>query len=214
MKKGLTILTALVILITSLPMSAMAAGGLISSEDLTAAVLLTGQDEDASGFHAGMTIDETLSARQLIFWLEDVLENEVHSLENHYEDMENKLYSVSQEDPAKYQKLTTGLYGKLPELTHDQFRDLIDLRLRLERWLSRLNGAASDIMMGKEQLTAQDVPLSEHDARRLSYEIREGAKEIRTVRSEMAAEAGSMLKKLQEMEDALQGGAYAVGAGG
>ena len=102
MKKGLTILTALVILITSLPMSAMAAGGLISSEDLTAAVLLT----------------------------------------------------------------------------------------------------------------AQDVPLSEHDARRLSYEIREGAKEIRTVRSEMAAEAGSMLKKLQEMEDALQGGSYAVGAGG
>ena len=214
MKKGLTILTALVILITSLPMSAMAAGGLISSEDLTAAVLLTGQDEDASGFHAGMTIDETLSARQLIFWLEDVLENEVHSLENHYEDMENKLYSVSQEDPAKYQKLTTGRYEKLPELTHDQFRDLIDLRLRLERWLSRLNGAASDIMMGKEQLTAQDVPLSEHDARRLSYEIREGAKEIRAVRSEMAAEAGSMLKKLQEMEDALQGGSYAVGAGG
>ena len=81
MKRFLSVVLMILLLVQALPAEALAAtGGTLSAQALASARDLAGVNEDAGVYHTGMPLSAAMNAGQLVGWLEDVMENELHSV--------------------------------------------------------------------------------------------------------------------------------------
>ena len=98
MKKGISFLLALILLLQSSPLSALAETPAMTETELTAAYALAGYGDDAPLYHEGMAVNENMTAKQLMDYMDEILENEIHTLENYCEDLENTLHKLKEKD--------------------------------------------------------------------------------------------------------------------
>ena len=89
MKKKLSVLLLIVLLCQALPINALAAiGKVLTGEELAAAYILTGLSSVTGGvqrnavYHKGMKPNATWNAMQVSDWLDEVMGNDLHSVED------------------------------------------------------------------------------------------------------------------------------------
>ena len=81
-KRFLAAALSALLFLQALPLEALADGErfLISEAELEAAVALSGLDEDAAGWHDGMTPSENMNAAQIAGYLERLIEHDLKGL--------------------------------------------------------------------------------------------------------------------------------------
>lgn len=188
LKKWLTVLLAIVLTVQAVPVAALSEGAALTAGELTAASALTGYGADASSWHAGAGSLENQTARQLVEYLDELLEEKIHTLETDCEDLELALYRLEQDNPARYQELTSGAFAGYPAQMHSIFRQAESVRMKLEHWKLTLVSQSS-IIEGRSSLL-QGGSLSDYETRFHTRQIRDAVSAIRAVRTEMAQEAG------------------------
>ena len=199
MKKLFAWLTALVLLVQACPFAAVAeengTSGLVTTTELTAALSLVGYGEDAPSWHDGMQVNGDLTAVQLIQFLQDVQDNQVHTLQNSYTDIENELVLLKTVDPAAYTALTTGENAGMEEYAHTLYRQMEGTRLQLDYWQTALENQSTAILDNNEKLEEPEV-YTDYELRLWSCRIREATEEIRVIRTEIASQAETCLEQL------------------
>lgn len=196
MKKGISFLLALILLLQSSPLSALAETPAMTETELTAAYALAGYGDDAPLYHDGMAVNENMTAKQLMDYMDEILENEIHTLENYCEDLENTLHELKEKDRAAYERAITGENAGMEEKLHAIFRETEQTRSRLEYWQTRLDYQTTAILNNISLLSNTSRPDYE---RRLSiHRIREAVREIREIRAEMVSYAETEKDGLNE----------------
>ena len=188
LKKWLTVLLAIVLTVQAVPVAALSEGAALTAGELAAASALTGYGADVSTWHAGAGSLENQTARQLVEYLDELLEEKIHTLETDCEDLELALYRLEQDNPARYQELTSGAFAGYPTQMHSIFRQAESVRMKLEHWKLTLVSQSS-IIEGRSSLL-QGGSLSDYETRFHTRQIRDAVSAIRAVRTEMAQEAG------------------------
>ena len=124
-KRLLSLFLVVIMLVTSLPVEALceAESQLILSPAEQRAILnLTGTQEGAAGWHAGMSPAAGMSAKQLLSWVQWFLGNQYQSMQENYRQItahaEKWLEALSVSDPAMYEQLLPYYFGT-QELDHD-----------------------------------------------------------------------------------------------
>lgn len=116
-KRFLAAALSALLFLQALPLEALADGErfLISEAELEAAVALSGLDEDAAGWHDGMTPSENMNAAQIAGYLERLIEHDLKGLMDTAQDVEKALADLLLSDPQRYAELTSG-NGSLAQL--------------------------------------------------------------------------------------------------
>ena len=116
-KRFLAAALSALLFLQALPLEALADGErfLISEAKLEAAVALSGLDEDAAGWHDGMTPSENMNAAQIAGYLERLIEHDLKGLMDTAQDVEKALADLLLSDPQRYAELTSG-NGALAQL--------------------------------------------------------------------------------------------------
>ena len=189
LQKIITVLMAMILAFQAIPVAALAEGSALTAMELTAASALTGYGADVSTWHAGSGSPENLTARQLVEYLNELLEEKIHTLETDCEDLELALHHLERNYPEKYRELTSGAWADYPDQMHTIFRRAESLRMKLEHWKLTLVSRSS-IIEGRSSLL-QGGSLSDYETRYHTRQIREAVASIRAVRTEIAQEAGA-----------------------
>ena len=199
LQKWICLLLVLATLAECSPISALAESqGMITAEEAAAAWALTGQDEDAASYRAGMAFSGQMNAHQLSCWMDEMLDEEMAALQHMNSEMENSFGDMKLENPSLYAELTTGsnagYYQKLLEDYHQaehlrQFfrydRDRLSEASGLIRnYIDRLNDPEST---RSQKLTA-------------SYYIREAVQTIRDIRTEAAENHQSWQDNIRQLQ--------------
>lgn len=83
MKRILSALLLIILLIRGLPIEALASvGKVLSEEELSRAYALTGLGQGDGLYHNGMKANESMSGMQLAHWLEERLDNRLHNIDD------------------------------------------------------------------------------------------------------------------------------------
>ncbi len=186
MKKLTAFILALVLLLQTIPITA-AVETLLTDTELTSAAALAGFGENSPHYKPGMPLSETMTARQLMEYVDDVMTGEIHTLENYYEDLENTLYLLKTRNPAAYAAATTGTNEGMAEKVHTLFHQTEKTRSKLEYWRARLDAQTTEILNSISLLPNEK--LTEYERRLCAHRIENAVAEIRSIRSEMVAEA-------------------------
>ena len=203
MKKYIAILMTIILLFQAVPFSSLAEGKLTESE-LAAARALAGIGTEAAGFRSGATSSvENMNARELKEHLDSILDIQIHSLENYYEDIENKLERMKTEEPASYSMFSSGRYAGMPDKVHSRFRETEGVRMKLEYWSSHLNTCAGSI---ENNLSLLDEGSgTDYETRLRNHRIRRATEEIRSIRSEVSDQLDGCVEllenRIQEIAD-------------
>ena len=104
MKRLLSALLMVLLLIEALPLNALAAAGhVLTEKELAAAYALTGLGEGGAqgnaAYHQGMMPNDTWNAMQLSDWLDDMLNVKVHSVQSILSQASYKLMQLQEKDP-------------------------------------------------------------------------------------------------------------------
>lgn len=186
MKKGIAILLLLTLLVQEIPLAEAAETALTDTE-LTAAAALAGFGDNDPHYQPGMPVNETMTARQLMEYVDDVMADEIHTLENYYEDLENTLHTLKTSSPAAYTAMTTGVNAGMEERIHTLSRQTEKTRSQLEYWRARLNTQSTAILDAIHLLP--EKTLTDYERRLYVHRVRDAVTEIRAIRSEMVSEA-------------------------
>ena len=187
LKKAITVLLTIVLAVQAIPVAVLAEGPALTAGELTAASALTGYGADVSTWHAGSGSLENQTARQLVEYLSELLDEKIHTLENDCEDLELALYQLEKDYPEKYRELTSGIYEGYPDQVHSIFRRAQIVRMKLEQWKLTLI-SQSGIIEGRSSLL-QGGTLSDYETRFHTRQIRNAVSSIRAARTEIAQEA-------------------------
>ncbi len=203
MKKFLSVLMALILLVQATPLSALAETSAMTENELVAACALAGYGDDAPGFREGMEVNGNLTAKQLIEYLDEVLDSEIHTLENYYEDLENTLYDLRQNNAAAYARMTSGENEGMEDKLHTLFRQTEGTRSQLEYWKTRLDYQSSAILNNVDRLS--DGGLTDYETRLCVHRIRSAVEEIRAIRTEIVQEADGHMDSLTRQLNLFKG---------
>ena len=183
-RKWLCVLLAAVLLLQVIPVAVLAEdGGALTATERAAAIALAGSRSPDVGDHSENISLENMSALQLSDWSDDLLDQQIKTLETSCEDIEYALYSLQQKDPAKYQELTSGDAAGYPDQIHSLFRQTEDLKMKVENWKNALTADSSTILRNNELL--EEPNTSDYDRRFFTYQMLGAKAEILIIRQEI-----------------------------
>ena len=196
MKKLTAFACALMLLLQAFPLTALAGGPPLSATEASAAAALAGFDAEADGSPGGSVSPSEMTGRELVRYLDGILNAQVHTLENYYVDLENTLARMRTDSPADYARLTSGADAGLEAEAHALFRRTEKERLRIEHWRSRLDVQTFVIRNNLDLLKIENR--SDYETRLSCRRIRDAVKEIREIRSEIAEDAGGIVEGMKD----------------
>ena len=120
-KRFLAAALSALLFLQALPLEALADGErfLISEAELEAAVALSGLDEDAAGWHDGMTPSENMNAAQIAGYLERLIEHDLKGLMDTAQDVEKPWPTFCSATPSATPSSRPAM-GRLPSWTASQ----------------------------------------------------------------------------------------------
>ena len=154
-------------------------------------VLKAANDGDASlrvranesGYHSGMTPDETWDAQMLMDWLDDKLTREIYNVINVYTRAETILELLKDTDPEAYAQYTQNAYYLDICQKWAMDAEVVEEKGRLLR--KRVGEYTVVIESNTEMLANASDSLFEHEKARLSEQIREATAALEELRDEI-----------------------------
>ena len=209
MKKWLSAILTLVLLLQALPLSALAASGhVLTEEELAAAYALTGFGDSGArsnaAVHKGMTPNDTWNAMQVSDWLDEQLDIYLFSVEDILSRASVKLARLRESDPAGYRQFTEGssnaaAVAYLQEMY--QSAEALSEELRLQQ--ARIEQQAGVIAELGRKLSEQSDSLTPSDRVRLSAKIKVAEAELKAARSKVAENAEQWERNINLMQSTL-----------
>ncbi|MBR3017691.1 MAG: hypothetical protein IKH57_11565, partial [Clostridia bacterium] len=189
MKRLICVVLVLVFLLEASPNEALAeSAGMITAEELAEAWALTGLDENAASYHSGMEADGAMNAMQLAGWVDDLLDNEMNTLGNIHADLEQAIAELQVRDDDSYQRLILSNEGQsYLNRSRELYAASEDLREQLRWHKDQLENKSGRIRYMIESLS--EGQLTKAQMLRYSEDIREYARNIREIRSEISSQA-------------------------
>ena len=174
MKKLLSTLLLIVLLVQVLPFDALATVGRVLTEDeLARAYALTGLGEGDGLYHNGMKPNLSWNAAQLSDWLEDKLSTVIYNLGDTISRAQYALAELEERDPAAYKRFME--YGNMGEHLQTLTVEAEALREEMRYYQTRLRECSSLIAEMKAALEDDDYGLFDSDRVRYSARIEEAA---------------------------------------
>ena len=189
-----------------LPVQALAEAGpqMPSSSELAAARALTGLAEDAPIYHAGMSVSSAMNAMQLSGWLDELLGNEMFSLQSAYQSIQTTLERMKAEDPGYYGIMTDtpNNWPYLPriEKLHHQSEEL---REELAFYSHRLVEQSYIIDSMMERIGSDEY--SDTEKARAARKLDSAAQTIRDIRDAVVQNAAGWETQIGTWMRVLQG---------
>ena len=225
MKKWLSAILMLVLLLQALPLSALAsAGHVLTDEELAAAYALTGFGDSGArsntAVHKGMKPNETWNAMQVSDWLDEQLNTYVFSVEDILSRASVKLARLKASDQMGYSHFSDDNtdYRGMINYVQTMYENAEALREEMRWQQDRLQEKAGIIAELGGKLQNEGDSLYPSDRVRLSAAIKEAEAELKAARQEVAdraAEWEGSIKLMQTVLDpAYEGAAEPVFQGG
>ena len=134
-----------------------------------------------SRYHKGMGIDETWDAPMMLDWLDSMLKTELYNVAQLFSQAETNLERMQTENPADYLRYTCGENEKFVKDCHQYAIDL-ELAEETTRFLrTRLQENITEIQLGVEMLVNSGENLFEHEKIRVSAQIRNAVRQLKSV---------------------------------
>ncbi|MBQ3305241.1 MAG: hypothetical protein IJH03_11975, partial [Clostridia bacterium] len=196
MKRLLSTMLILVLLLQALPVSALAASGdLLTEQELAAAIALTGIGADGAqsnaAYHKGMTPNETWNAVQVNDWLDEQLNTYIYSVEEILSRASVELAELKQSDSAGYRRFSDDnpKYKGMIDYIQRVYQSAEALREEMRWQQDRLVEQSGLINELGRQYAQGENTLFPSERVRLSFKIREAEAELKDARAEVAEKA-------------------------
>ena len=189
-----------------LPVQALAEAGpqMPSSSELAAARALTGLAEDAPIYHAGMSVSSAMNAMQLSGWLDELLGNEMFSLQSAYQSIQTTLERMKAEDPGYYGIMTdTDNNRQYPLRIKKLYHQSEELREELAFYSHRLVEQSYIIDSMMERIGSDEY--SDTEKARAARKLESAAETIREIRDTVAHSAAGWERQIDTWLSVLRG---------
>ena len=210
MKRLLSTMLILVLLLQALPVSALAASGdLLTEQELAAAIALTGIGADGAqsnaAYHKGMTPNETWNAVQVNDWLDEQLNTYMYSVEEILSRASVKLAELKQSDSAGYRRFSDDnpKYKGMIDYIQRVYQSAEALREEMRWQQDRLVEQSGLITELGRQYAQGENTLFPSERVRLSFKIREAEAELKDARAEVAEKASHWQSNIQHLQTVL-----------
>ena len=210
MKRLLSTMLILVLLLQALPVGALAASGdLLTEQELAAAIALTGIGADGAqsnaAYHKGMTPNETWNAVQVNDWLDEQLNTYMYSVEEILSRASVKLAELKQSDSAGYRRFSDDnpKYKGMIDYIQRVYQSAEALREEMRWQQDRLVEQSGLITELGRQYAEGEETMFASDRVRLSYKIREAEAELKTARREVSDQAKHWEATIQHLQTVL-----------
>ena len=206
MKRICSMILVLALFWQMLPVQALAEAGLDlpSASELAAARTLTGLAEDAPGYHAGMSVSAAMNAMQLSGWLDELLQNEMASLQGAYQSIQTTLERMKTEDPNYYGIMTDTpnniQYPPRIETLHHQSEEL---REELAFYSHRLVEQSYVIDSMMERINSDEY--SDTEKARAARKLESAVETIRDIRNTVVQRAAGWETQIDKWLGVLRG---------
>ena len=202
LQKWVCLLLVLATLMECSPISALAESqGMITAEEAAAAWALTGLDDDAASYRAGMAFSSQMNAHQLSCWLDEMLDEEMAALQHMNSEMENSFGDMKLENPSLYAQMTTGSNAGYYQKLLEDYHQAENLRQLLRYNRDRLTEASGAIRNYAGRLSDPDSTRSQKLT--ASYYIREAVQTIRDIRADAAENQQAWQNSIRQMQNSL-----------
>ena len=163
MKRLISILLACIFLWLAMPLGAMAEAlnPLPTSQELSAAVAITGLSDDAPGYHSGMDPNYSMTALQLTGWINDFQKNQLSYILDSFENYDVALYDIKENHPLDYETLKKN-YGGGIDMLYEEYSMAKEWQDEVNYYANRLPIIAGEIYNIAEAFQGEEA-LSERD---------------------------------------------------
>ena len=219
MKKWLSAMLMLILLVQAMPLGAFAAAGhVLTDEELAAAYALTGFGDSSvqsnATYHKGMKPNVTWNAMQVSEWLDEQLKTYVFSVEDILTRASIKLAKLQESDPEGYSRFSddSSEYTGVATYIREMYRTAEAMREEMRYLQDRIDEQAGIIAELGRQLKEGGDSLYPSDRVRLSAKIKTATAELKAARQEAEDRADEWELKIELMQttlDATYGGAAA-----
>ena len=180
MKKWLSALLLVILLIQALPVDALATiGRVLTGEELDRAYALTGLGQGDGLYHNGMTPNDSMSGMQLAHWLENRLDTQLHNIDEVLARARYQLDELKEKYPIIYKAFTESpFYSQVQTMTLQAEGLRQDMRYQLERIKTDVNM----ISEMRSRLQDGDNALFDSDQVRASARVLTAEAELKEIR--------------------------------
>ena len=191
MKKWLSAILMVLLLVQALPLGALAgAGHVLTEEELAAAYALTGFGDSNvqrnAAYHKGMKPNATWNAMQVSDWLEEMLGTYMYSVEDILTRASIKLAKLQESDPEGYSRFSddSSEYTGVATYIQEMYRTAEAMREEMRYLQDRIDEQAGIIAELGRQLKEGVDSLYPSDRVRLSAKIKTATAELKAARQE------------------------------
>ncbi|MBR2797169.1 MAG: hypothetical protein IKE17_05410 [Clostridia bacterium] len=209
MKKLITALLLIAMLIQVLPFEALATvGKVLSKEELARAYALTGlgtgglKANSNGTYHSGMKPNLSWNASQLYDWLDEKLVKDLNSAEDLLSQVSFTLEEMKQSNPAAYEKFTQATPPfNFVQMAQELYLEAEALRQTLRWHQDQLTEASNTIAEMSRRMEEEGDGMFDSDKVRWSARIEEATREIVEIRQTIAANSDLWEKRIEEIQD-------------
>ena len=205
MKKWMSALLMILLLVQSLPLNALAAAGhVLTGEELAAAYALTGFDEDGvrsnSAWHKGMRPNASWNAMQVSEWLDEALDTDIFSVEEILSQASVKLAQLKQSSPEDYRRFAGGEYEAVVDYVQEMYQAAEALRQELRHLRDGIEEQAGIIAGLGRRLEEERELLYPSEQARLSAKIEIATDALKAIRGEVVERAEQWQSDMEQMQ--------------
>ena len=209
MKKMITALLLLAMLIQVLPFEALATvGKVLSKEEMARAYALTGlgtgglKANSNGAYHDGMKPNASWNASQLNDWLDEKLAKDLNSAEDLLSQVGFTLEEMKQSDPSAYEAFTQATPPfNFAQTAQALYLEAEALRQTLRWYQDQLTEASNTIAELSRRMEEEGDGMFDSDKVRWSARIEEAAREIVEIRQTIADNSDLWEKRIEEIQD-------------
>ena len=219
MKKWLSAILMVLLLVQAMPLGALAgAGHVLTEEELAAAYGLTGFGDSSvqrnAAYHKGMKPNATWNAMQVSDWLDEMLGTYLFSVEDILTRASIKLAKLQESDPEGYRRFSddSSEYKGVTAYIREMYRTAETMREEMRYQQDRIDEQAGIIAELGRQLKEGGKSLYPSDRVRLSAKIKTATAELKAARQDVEDKADEWELQMELMQttlDAAYGGAAA-----
>ena len=209
MKKMITALLLLAMLIQVLPFEALATvGKVLSKEEMARAYALTGlgtgglKANSNGAYHDGMKPNASWNASQLNDWLDEKLAKDLNSAEDLLSQVGFTLEEMKQSDPSAYEAFTQATPPfNFAQTAQALYLEAEALRQTLRWYQDQLTEASNTIAELSRRMEEEGDGMFDSDKVRWSARIEAAAREIVEIRQTIADNSDLWEKRIEEIQD-------------
>ena len=232
MKRFAAILMAVILFTQACPVTALAqkTGAPLTSGELQRALEKTGLvraetasgDENAavkgassdglelelpaeSGYHPGMTPDESWDAQMLMDWVDDIVKTDIYDMTDPFVRTQNALETMKEEAPDLYEKYTAGNEERV-DLVYTVVKNSSLSEGEAVYFRNRLEECLVTVDQNLERLTNEGDELFDSEIALLSEQVREATAEIEELTEDMIGFALAEAMIVFSVNTLLEGG--------